>query len=160
MSRSTQIDLELTPYYHCISRCVRRAYLCGEDKVSGKSFQHRRQWFIDKMQALCEVYAIEVCAYAVMSNHYHLVLHANAEKARSWSDKEVMRRWARLCHLSVAAQVVDKPARDYTLEERRANKEDQCKGRFYALPSLARTLRAIDRSMFKWVPNPLVGRPL
>ena len=42
--RSQQISLSDTPYYHCVTRCVRRAFLCGEDKVSGQSYEHRRGW--------------------------------------------------------------------------------------------------------------------
>ena len=51
-SRSSLISLVDTPYYHCISRCVRRAFLCGEDKYSGKSFSHRRQWMVDRIRQL------------------------------------------------------------------------------------------------------------
>ncbi len=37
IARSRQISLQDTPYYHVVSRCVRRAFLCGEDAHSGQS---------------------------------------------------------------------------------------------------------------------------
>ena len=76
-SRSSLISLVDTPYYHCICRCVRRAFLCGEDPYTGKDFSYCRQWMVDRIRQLSEVFAIDVCAYSIMSNHYHLVLHAN-----------------------------------------------------------------------------------
>jgi hypothetical protein len=79
-SRATQVSLVDTPYYHCISRCVRRAFLCGEDKFSGQSFEHRRQWMVERHQFLTSIFTIDTCAYAIMSNHYHLVLHVNELK--------------------------------------------------------------------------------
>jgi len=42
------------------------------------------------------VFAIDLCAYAVMSNHYHIVVRIDAEKAENWSDHEVAVRWTRL----------------------------------------------------------------
>ncbi|EAQ64552.1 hypothetical protein MED121_21415 [Marinomonas sp. MED121] len=48
------------------------------------------------MLALAKVFAIDICAYAVMSNHTHLVLHIDADQARSWSIREVLERWHRL----------------------------------------------------------------
>jgi len=94
--RHTQINLTTTPYYHCVSRCVRRAFLCGFDENSQTSFDHRREWLRTKIFELAEVFAIDVCAYAVMSNHYHLVLHVDQAHCLKWSDEEVILRWHRL----------------------------------------------------------------
>jgi hypothetical protein len=69
VARSRQISLEHTRYYHCISRCVRRAFLCGKDHYSGKDFGHRRQWLEERLGLLAEVFAIDLLAYAIMSNH-------------------------------------------------------------------------------------------
>ncbi|MGH3630586.1 MAG: hypothetical protein ACRDRL_24485 [Sciscionella sp.] len=95
-ARKDLVSTELTPYYHCVCRCVRRAFLCGEDRLTGKNFDHRKQWIVDRLKALSDVFAIDVCAYAVMSNHYHLVLHVDLEKANRWSEKDVITRWGQL----------------------------------------------------------------
>ena len=94
--RKNQVCLESTPYYHCISRCVRRAFLCGQDEFSGQNYEHRKQWVVDKLAELADVFSIDICAYAVMSNHYHLVLHINQPQALDWSDDTVIERWTRL----------------------------------------------------------------
>ena len=98
ISRSQQIDLSVTPYYHCINRCVRRAFLCGEDKQTGKSYEHRRGWIADKIRELSETFAIDVAAYAVMSNHYHVVLRVDQDAAELWTTGEVIRRWGKCKH--------------------------------------------------------------
>ena len=82
--------------YHCMSRCVRRAFLCGEDPLTGRSFNHRKQWVEDRILALAKSFAIAVHAYAVMSNHYHVVLETDPMAARKWSDEETARRWLAL----------------------------------------------------------------
>ncbi|MDH5178076.1 MAG: transposase [Gammaproteobacteria bacterium] len=91
--RYTQIALSATPYYHCVSRCVRRAFLCGTDTVSGQTYEHRRGWIEEKLTRLVSVFAIDLCAYAIMSNHYHLVLHVNSDRAIKWTRDEVLHRW-------------------------------------------------------------------
>ncbi|MCF6459288.1 transposase [Pseudoalteromonas sp. MMG024] len=94
--RKQQVSLADTTYYHCISRCVRRAFLCGEDKVTGHSFEHRRAWVEDKLLELTKVFCIDVCAYAVMSNHTHIVLCVDEKKANRLNQKAVIIRWHKL----------------------------------------------------------------
>lgn len=82
--------------YHCWSRCVRRAYLCGFDSLTGKSFNHRKGWVECRMQALVRIFAIDVLAYALMDNHKHIVLRNYPDKALGWSANEVAYRWRQL----------------------------------------------------------------
>ncbi|MFM4825886.1 transposase [Aeromonas bivalvium] len=160
IARLRQISLEDTLYYHVVSRCVRRAFLCGEDSHSGQTYEHRRQWVVDKLGLLSQVFAIEICAYAVMSNHYHLVLKVAPDKAKGWSDREVAERWAVLFQwppllrrwyqeeaLLVPEQAVVQSLiaqwreRLYSISwlvrllneslARQANQEDGCKGHFW-----------------------------
>lgn len=94
--RYRQVSLEDTPYYHCISRCVRRAFLCGKDLNTGFDFEHRRQWIVDRIKLLSSVFAVDLCAYAIMSNHYHIVIRINRDRTVSWSDREVAERWMQI----------------------------------------------------------------
>ena len=94
--RTSLVSMSDTPYYHCIGRCVRRAFLCGSDPVSGRSFDHRKQQILDRLALLTEVFAIDLCAYALMGNHYHLVLRLAPERAAAWSAREVLERWCRI----------------------------------------------------------------
>ncbi|QPN32910.1 transposase [Diaphorobacter sp. JS3051] len=91
--RSELVSLADTPWYHVVSRCVRRAFLCGEDAHTGRSFEHRRGWIEARIRQLASVFTIDVAAYAVMSNHYHIVLRIDAERAQGLSDDEVLQRW-------------------------------------------------------------------
>jgi hypothetical protein len=62
------------------------------DEYSGTSYEHRRAWIEDKVLWLSSVFAIGICAYALTSNHVHLVLCVDKDKAMSWSDKQVVDR--------------------------------------------------------------------
>ena len=94
--RHRQVSLDDTPYYHCISRCVRRAFLCGKDAHTGFDFEHRRQWIVDRIKLLCSVFAVDLCAYAVMSNHYHVVIRIDVDAVSQWTDQEVANRWMQI----------------------------------------------------------------
>jgi REP element-mobilizing transposase RayT len=145
IARCRQISLQHTSYYHCISRCVRRAFLCGKDRYSGKNFEHRRQWLEDRMALLAQVFAIDLLAYAIMSNHYHVVLRVNNDQLNDWSDEDVVGRWAQLYRVPESvddAALIDQWRTRLgsiswfmrCLNEplaRCANREDNCRGRFW-----------------------------
>ncbi|MDN3682558.1 transposase [Vibrio tapetis subsp. quintayensis] len=103
-ARKQLISVDVTPYYHCVSRCVRQSYLCGKDTAINKCYEHRREWIERKIQSLTYTYCIDVCAYAVMSNHYHLVLHINRNQALELSLGEVVERWCHVHKLPVLIQ--------------------------------------------------------
>jgi len=160
-SRETLVSLEATSFYHCYVRCVRRAFLCGEDGSSGENFDHRKQWIVSRLRFLSYIYSIDVCAYAVMSNHYHVVLHVDKSRAQAWSKEEVVERWMQLYKgqslvdrwlrepqsLDVASmKVVDEIIEQWRerlhdiswfmrgvneVIARMANEEEGCKGRFW-----------------------------
>ena len=91
--RSKLVDSENAYAYHLVSRCVRRSWLCGLDPVTGQDWSHRRQWLLDRMHLLARCFAVDIYAYAIMSNHFHLVLHYDPKASEKWSDGEVARRW-------------------------------------------------------------------
>ena len=158
VARNQQICIEETPYYHVVSRCVRRAFLCGEDSLTRKSFEHRRGWLIDRIKKITSVFAIDVCSYAIMSNHFHIVLKVNSSK--EWNATQVLMTWCSLYSLPVLCDrylkgEIDTEAelrrvKEYVAEYRKrlmsvswymkaineyiarmANEEDKCTGHFW-----------------------------
>ena len=87
------VDADEVGCYHCYSRCVRRAYLCGQDAYSGQNYDHRKQWVEKRLEFLASVMAVELLVHAVMDNHLHVVLRIRPDLAQQWSDREVARRW-------------------------------------------------------------------
>ena len=160
-ARSQIVPPDEVGVYHCIARCVRRAFLCGVDPLTKHDYEHRKEWIRERLELLASVFAIDICGYAVMSNHLHVVLRARPDLVRDWSDEEVALRWTRLCPPRDPAtgektepsacdlnMIVSDPARLAVIRQRlsslswfmgrlsepiarRANREDECKGRFW-----------------------------
>jgi REP element-mobilizing transposase RayT len=153
-ARSQLVDVKVTRYYHCISRCVRRAFLCGD------GFEHRKQWIEDRLRTLSGCFAVSVCGFAVMDNHLHVLVRLDTDAVNSWSAAEVVRRWTTAYppksatgeESEVSQAWIDEQATDEArvallrarlanlgwfmkaLKEplaRLANKEDECKGTFW-----------------------------
>ena len=158
-ARKTLVSLNDTAYYHVVARCVRRAWLWGYDKYAGRDFSHRKQWVLERLRLLTAMFAIDACAYAILANHYHLVLHVDRARAQAWSLQEVVSQWCRLFvapplverWLNGQCSEVERMAAETIIERwrerlfdiswfmrclnehiaRLANLEDGCKGRFW-----------------------------
>ena len=158
-ARNEIVDPNVTPYYHCISRCVRRAFLCGFDKLTRKNFDHRKAWVVERLALLSHTFAMDVFAYAVMSNHMHCLVRMNIQQANAWSEAEVTHRWNKIYAVPYlveeyhkgncnAAQARQAQRTIETWRERLsslswfmrclnehiarlANQEDECTGRFW-----------------------------
>ena len=147
--------------YHCWNRCVRRAFLCGRDKLTGIDYEYRRDWIRDFEESLATLFAIEVGFHAEMSNHLHLVLRTRPDVVATWSDEELVHRWLQISHLTKSrdgtikpisqlriAMEFAKPGRIKSLRKRlanpsffmaalceyvarRSNREDGCRGTFW-----------------------------
>lgn len=93
LPRRTLVCVDDTPFYHITSRCVRRSFLCGVDHATGIDYSHRRLFIEQRIHLLSSVFSIDIAAYAVMSNHLHLVVKLSPDVADEWSDLEVASRW-------------------------------------------------------------------
>lgn len=143
--------------YHCTVRCVRRAHLAGKDRVTKRSYRHRKEWIRSRLAFLVEVFLVEVVAYAVMGNHLHTVLKTRPDLAEKLSPEEVAFRWLKI----FPPRNSDPETLNYKLQEivsneervkklrrrlgslswfnklmneniaRRANAEDNCTGHFW-----------------------------
>ena len=141
--------------YHCVTRCVRQAWLCGIDPLTGVDHASRKAMIEARILELGSIFAVGIYAYAVMSNHLHVTLSIEPDAVKRWDDREVVARWVRLFPSSepeqreakIAALLASSTAVDIRrkrlmsvswfmrcLDEyiaRRANAEDDVKGRFW-----------------------------
>ena len=90
IARAKIVDPSVTRWYHCVTRCVRSAFLLGEGP------NDRKQWIENRVQELAEVFAIAIGGFSVLDNHLHLLVRLDPDIAKDWSDEEVVRRWGRL----------------------------------------------------------------
>ena len=147
-------------FYHCVSRCVRRAFLCGYDKLTGASFEHRRSWIRDRLTGLSKVFCIDIAAYAVMENHLHTLIKNRPDYAAKLTPEDIAKRWRRLfplrwengrpaepndfeIHIITSDPMLVETYRERLCSiswlnrclcehiARRANGEDKCTGRFW-----------------------------
>lgn len=158
LPRKSLVSVDTTPSYHIVSRCVRRTFLFGV--VDNKDFSHRRDAIVARLAELAQLFCIDIAAYAVMSNHYHLVIRIQKQRALTLSLLEVAKRWGSLFALPFLAKRMtdneemsdaerDEAIRQIELRRERlydlswfmrclnepiarmANQEDGCTGRFW-----------------------------
>ena len=90
IARAHLVDPSVTRWYHCITRCVRRAFLLGEGRLD------RKEWIERRLEELAEIFSVAVGGFAILDNHLHLLVRLDPDVAAGWSDEEVVRRWGRL----------------------------------------------------------------
>jgi len=87
IARKVLVNPTITPLDHCISRCIRRVFQCGEEN------SHCKQWIEDWLQALVQLFAIDVAGFSILDNHLHLLLRLDLARAKARTAEEVVRRW-------------------------------------------------------------------
>ena len=87
IARAHLVDPAVTRWYHCVTRCVQRAFLLVEGMHDWKS------WIEHRLEELAEIFAVAVAGLAILDNHLHLLVRLDPEVAQGWSDEDVVRRW-------------------------------------------------------------------
>ena len=103
--RSQLIDSENALHYHLVSRCVRRSFLCGKDKRTGKNYKHRKDWITDRLTHLAQNFSVAIDAYAIMDNHFHLVVYYDPREPYRWPDDDVTERWFTVFPLRLTTRI-------------------------------------------------------
>ena len=97
MARAEVFSPDEIAIVHVMNRTVRRCFLLGDDPISGKNFDHRKGWMEDQLEIQAQNFGIDLICYALMSNHFHLILRSRPDIVATWDDTEVARRWLTLC---------------------------------------------------------------
>jgi hypothetical protein len=82
---------------HCVNRWVRRCFVCGDDPLTGRNFDHRKRWLEDRLIFLAAQFGIDVVGFCILSNHFHLLLRSRPDVFAQWTDAEVADHWLALC---------------------------------------------------------------
>ena len=104
--RKLLVDPAQPLFYHLASRCVRQSWLCGFDRRNRRDYSHRKKWFVDRIHQLGAAFALDVHSYAIMSNHFHIIVYYDPLASQTWSDTEVVDRWLKVCPPRDAGGVV------------------------------------------------------
>jgi len=80
IARAHLVDPSVTRWYHCVTRCVRRAFLLGE------GMHDRKSWIEHRLEELAEISSVAVAGFAILDNHLHLLVWLDPDVARGWSD--------------------------------------------------------------------------
>ena len=92
-ARKYTVDKNLSAHYHVVNKCVQSVFLMGDDLERQISYGHRREWFHERLVFLANVFTLEIGGFAIMSNHYHLLLKTRPDKTESLKDADVAKRW-------------------------------------------------------------------
>ena len=108
---------------HVMNRVVRRCFLLGDDPVTGKNYDHRKQWIDDQLVQQAKYFGLDLLCQAIMSNHFHLVLRSRPDVVAEWDDAEVARRWLMLCPAARDEHRQPIAPTEFELNQIRNNKE-------------------------------------
>ena len=108
---------------HVMNRVVRRCFLFGNDPVSGKNFDHRKIWIEDQLRLQAAHFGVDLLCFAILSNHFHLVLRSRPDVVKEWDDTEVARRWLMLCPIRKTAERTPEEPNEFELNGIRNNPE-------------------------------------
>ena len=90
-----------------MARVVRRCFLLGNDPLTGKNYDHRKLWIKEQLVRLLAQFSIDLLCFAIMSNHFHLILRSRPDIVATWDDTEVARRWLMLCPIRKRKDILD-----------------------------------------------------